>query len=216
QGLNTPYKASGEKPELLYYGDMDNSGRARIVEAKFEGSTLYPRRGLSCSSLAMPGIRGKVGTFKNFASSTLSDLYSESRLDKAQRFEARELRSAILLNDGSGRFEWRALPRAAQLSPSNCALLRDFDRDGKIDCLLGQNFYGAQPEIGHHDSGLGLLLRGRGDGGFEPVPPKQSGILVPGAAMSLDYVDLNGDGFEEIVFGVNGGRMRIFTLVKGR
>lgn len=213
QGLNTPYKASAEKPELLYYGDMDDSGKSRIIEAKFEGEICYPRRGLSCSSLAMPSLRGKLKTFNAFASSTLADLYSESRLDKALRFEARELRSAILLNDGSGRFEWRALPRQAQFSPSNCALLRDFDRDGKIDCLLGQNFYGAQPEIGHHDSGLGLLLKGNGDGSFEPVPPSVSGIQVPGATMCLNYLDLNGDGLEEIVFGVNSGRLRVFTLI---
>ncbi|MFT5106704.1 MAG: hypothetical protein ACI9UA_002330 [Pseudoalteromonas tetraodonis] len=213
QGLNTPYKASKEKPELLYYGDMDGSGISRIIEAKFEGETCFPRRGLSCSSLAMPSIRGKVATFKSFASSTLSELYTESRIDKALRLEARGLESCVLINNGKGFFIAQPLPRMAQLSPSNCVLLEDFDEDGKIDCLLGQNFYGAQPEIGHHDSGLGLLLKGNGDGTFEPIPPAESGIQVAGAAMSLSSVDLNGDGRKEIVFGVNSGRLRVFTLL---
>jgi hypothetical protein len=101
----------------------------------------------------------------------------------------------------------------AQLAKSNCALLRDLDGDGKIDCLLGQNFYGPQPEIGHFDSGLGLLLTGNGDGTFEPVPPAVSGIQVPGATMSLSAVDLNGDGKNEIVFGVNRGRLRVFSFI---
>ena len=48
------------------------------------------------------------------------------------------------------------------------------------------------------------------------VPPARSGILVPGAAMSLTAVDLNGDARDEIVFGVNQGRLRVFTLVPQR
>ncbi|MEJ6641698.1 MAG: VCBS repeat-containing protein [Akkermansiaceae bacterium] len=213
QGLNTPYKASVLKPELLYYGEMDESGRPQIIEAKFEGKTLYPRRGFSCSSGAMPSLRGKLGTFKNFATSSLEDLYSETRLEKAQRFEANYLETSILINDGKGGFEMKPLPRWAQLSRSNCALLEDLDGDGKIDCLLGQNFYGPQPEIGHFDMGSSLLLKGKGDGTFEPVLPRVSGIQVPGAVMSVKSVDLNGDGQKELILGVNRGQMRVFSLL---
>ena len=213
QGLNTPYKATVEKPELLFYGDMDGSGSPNIIEAKFEGKICYPRRGFSCSKLAMPSLKAKMKTFKGFASSTLSDLYTDSRLDKALRLEANYLESSVLLNDGKGKFSIQPLPMMAQFSPANCVLLHDLDEDGKIDCLLGQNFYGAQPEIGHLDSGLALLLKGNGDGTFESVPPAKSGILVPGAAMSVSAVDLNRDGRKEVVFGVNQGRMRVFTFV---
>ena len=214
QGLNTPYKASREKPELLFYGNMDGTGSNRIVEAKFEGGTCVPRRGLSCSGLAMPTLRAEVKTFKNFASKTLNDLYGDARLQNAHRFEANTLESVVLMNDGSGRFTMKSLPTMAQMAPANCVLLRDIDGDGKIDCLLGQNFYGPQPEIGHLDSGLGLFMKGKGDGTFEPVPPTVSGIQVPGAAMSLHAVDLNGDGQDEYVFGINRGRMRVFSPLR--
>ena len=33
-GLNTKYHPSPEKPNLLYYGDMDDTGKYHIVEAK--------------------------------------------------------------------------------------------------------------------------------------------------------------------------------------
>jgi hypothetical protein len=213
QGLNTPYKATKEKPELLYYGDMVGSGTLQIIEAKFEGTTLYPRRGLSCSSGAMPSLRTKLGTFKNYAMSSLVDLYSESSLEKAQRYEANYLESSVLINNGKGGFEIMPLPRRAQMSRANCVLLRDLDGDGLIDCLLGQNFYGAQPEIGHFDSGSTLLLKGKGDGTFESISPLVSGIQVPGAVMSLESVDLNGDGKNEVILGVNRGRMRVYSFL---
>jgi len=54
-GLNTKY----ETPALLYYGDVDGSGRKRILEAEMEKGKCFPIRGLSCSSNAMPFLRKK-------------------------------------------------------------------------------------------------------------------------------------------------------------
>ena len=44
-GLNTKYHPSGKKPVTLFYGDMDGSGKKRIVEAKYEGKRPLPVRG---------------------------------------------------------------------------------------------------------------------------------------------------------------------------
>ena len=213
QGLNTPYKATVKKPELLYYGEMDESGRPHIIEAKFEGKTLYPRRGLSCSSGAMPTLRTKLKTFNKFATSSLIDLYSEDRLKNARRFEVNFLETSVLLNDGKGAFTMKPLPRLAQQSRTNCVLLEDIDGDGRVDCFLGQNFYGAQPEIGHFDMGSSLFLKGLGNGDFKPISPLRSGIQIPGAVMSLEAVDLNGDGRKEVIYGVNRSRIRVFSLL---
>ncbi|MDA0813210.1 MAG: FG-GAP-like repeat-containing protein [Verrucomicrobia bacterium] len=210
-GLNTPYKATVEKPEILYYGDLDGTGKKQLVEAKFENGICYPRRGFSCSSSAMPDLRTKLKTFHNFASSTLSEIYTDTRLSKATRFEANTLASSILINDGSARFAMTPLPNAAQVSPAFGVVLSDFTGDGNVDCVLGQNFYGAQPETGWMDAGLGLLLRGRGDGTFDPVEAGESGIFVPDAGMAATTVDLNGDGRPEIAFAENSGRIRVFS-----
>ncbi len=210
QGTNTPYQASRKKPELLFYGDFDGSGKKRIVEAKFEGQTCYPRRGFSCSSGAMPILRKRLRTFENFARSTLGDLYGDL-LSDSLRLEANTLESCILLNDGKARFTIRHLPRTAQFSPAQGVLLSDLDADGFTDCLLAQNFFGAQPEIGLLDSGLSLLLHGDGKGNFLPSGPEKSGIGVPGAATSITTADLNRDGRPELVFAVNNAPVMAFS-----
>ena len=215
QGTNTPYQATPKKPELLFYGDFDRTGKKRIVEAKFEEQICYPRRGFSCSSGAMPGLRTRLKTFENFARSTLGELYG-TRLAESLRLEANTLESCLLLNDGHARFTIRPLPRAAQFSPSQGVLLTDLDADGHPDCVLAQNFFGAQPEIGLLDSGLSLLLQGRARANFVPVGPDRSGITVPGAATAVAAADLNQDGRPEIIFAVNSSPLMVFSEASAR
>jgi len=210
QGTNTPYKASKEKPELLFYGNFDGTGRKRIVEAKFEGKTCYPRRGFSCSSGAMPALRTRLKTFENFARSTLGDLYGDV-LSGSLRLEANTLESCIFINNGKARFSVTKLPRAAQFSPAQGVMLSDLDGDGLTDCILAQNFFGAQPEIGLLDSGLGIFLRGRGSGRFLATGPDKSGIRVAGAATALTTADLNLDGRPELAFAVNNSPTMFFS-----
>jgi hypothetical protein len=57
---------------------------------------------------------------------------------------------------------------------------------------------------------VSLLLLGRGDGTFEPVWPNRSGLVVPGDAKSAAAADLNGDGWLDLVVGVNDGALRVF------
>ena len=204
-GLNTKYEA----PALLYYGDVDGSGKKRILEAEFEGEKCYPIRGLSCSSNAMPFLKKKTPKFHDFASATLSDLYAGT-INKAQKFEANTLESGILLNDGKGKFEFRVLPAMAHLSPVNGIAISDFDGDGSLDLFLAQNSHAPQVETGRMDGGNGALLRGNGDGSFSEVRADQSGLIVPGDAKAVVLTDLNGDAWPDLVVAMNGSEALAF------
>lgn len=208
-GHNTKYHASPELPEIIYYGAFDESGRKNLIEAKIDKkqNCLLPRRGLSCSSRAMPSLLGKVRTYHGWASSTLGDLYADQNLAKASRWEATTLDSVLLLNDGEGRFEIRPLPEMAQLAPLFGIALTDVDADGVTDAVLAQNFLTPQQETGPYDGSLSLLLRGeRTDGGdfrFSESWPLESGIAIPGDAKSLTVADLDFDARPDLFFGVN-------------
>ncbi|MGI9241179.1 MAG: CRTAC1 family protein, partial [Verrucomicrobiales bacterium] len=215
-GLNTKYHASTEKPALLYYGDLDGSGKKRIIEAEFEGAVCYPIRGKSCSTHAIPSLAEKFTSYKDFAMAKLGDIYPTEQLDAAQKFEASELRSGVLTNDGTGNFEFKPLPRLAQIAPGFGIVPGDFDGDGNTDLAMAQNFFSPQPETGRMDGGLSLLLSGSRDGTFLPCPPSRSGIVVSGDASALTTADHDGDGAPDLHFAINSEPVRSFSSTAGK
>lgn len=214
-GLNTKYHASQEHPALLYYGDFGTPGENRIVEAEFEDDVLYPGRGRSCSSNAMPHLRESFTTFRDFAAAELVEIYPKEKLKGAIKLAATTLESGVFLNEtpqgGACKLTFLPLPRLAQIAPAFGAVLTDVDADGVPDLYLAQNFHSPQVETGHMAGGVSQLLRGRGDGTFEVVPPHQSGLVVGGDAASLTLADLDDSGSVDFVVGLNDGALQTFT-----
>jgi len=60
------------------------------------------------------------------------------------------------------------------------------------------------------DGGVSLLLKGDGLGGFHPVWPNESGLVVPGDARGIALTDLNGDARPDIVVTVNDAELKAF------
>jgi hypothetical protein len=180
------------------------------VEAYFEGGKLYPIQDRNLSEFANPLVTEDYKTHEAFAHATLEEVYSAEALSKAQLFEANTLDSVLLVNDGQGRFEVRPLPRLAQGSTAFGAVLSDFNADGYVDLYLAQNYFSPRIGIGRMDGGLSLLLKGDGKCGFTPIMPERSGVVVPGDAKSLTTGDLNGDGWHDVVLGMNNGPVTAF------
>lgn len=204
-GLNTKYHASSEHPMTLLVADFDHDGERDLVEVSTEEETAFPSRGLSCSSGAMPAIRERFPTFDAFGRATLEEVYGAETLAEARRLEAAELRHMVFLNDGGGHFEASPLPHLAQASIAFGVVAEDFDADGHVDLVLAQNWFAPQPETGRFDGGLGVFLRGLGDGSFEFVPAALSGVVMHQDASALARGDFDGDGRPDLIVGVNDG-----------
>ena len=208
-GLNTKYHASVERPTLLYYGDFESKGRKNIIEAEFEDETLFPVRGRSCSSRAMPHLVKKFDSYSSFALADLTEIYEPKCLNESKRCEANTLESGVFINDG-GKFTFKPFPRLAQVAPGFGIIAGDFDGDNYADLYTVQNFFGPQAETGHMAGGVSVLLKGNGDGTFAAMPPRESGLYLGGDAKSLTSVDFNGDGQLDFVAGVNDNKLVAF------
>ena len=212
-GLNSKYVATKKKPEIMFYGDFEQNGTKKIVEAKYENGVCLPRRGLGCSSHAMPMVKDKLPTYHDFAISPVEEIYTQELLQDSIRLEANDLRSCVLINEsergGEIKFQLKHLPRVAQASSIFGGSFCDVNADGNLDLLAVQNFKGPQRESGYVDGGVGLVLLGDGAGNFEYTTPGQTGFLFPGDAKSFVVTDIDENGSLEFIAGINDQGLQV-------
>ncbi len=209
-GLNTIYTADHAHPALLFYGDFRDGGPKQLVEGYYEGDTLYPRRSRRDLGAVIPSILKRFPTFDSYARATLGEIVGEERLAKARRFAATEFRSGVFLSQPDGTYRFEPLPRIAQISPLQGMVAGDFGGDGHTGIFAVQNSYAPIISVGHFDGGLGQLLRGDGRGHFTAVPPSESGLVVVGDAKALSVLDLDQDGWPDLVVSRNNDTTTAF------
>ncbi|NJO02055.1 MAG: hypothetical protein HC880_10490 [Bacteroidia bacterium] len=64
-------------------------------------------------------------------------------------------------------------------------MVGDFDHDGHADALLTGNSYAPEVLTGRYDAFSGLLLKGDGQGNFQPQHSAETGFYVPEDAKGL-------------------------------
>ena len=208
-GLNTPYVASPEQPLVVYGGNIDGDGDVDIVEAYYQGDTLYPIRERGMAGSDMPFILEKYDTFQAYGEATLAEIY-ETRLDNVSRFEVATLSHTIFINDGNGRFLPSTLPALAQITAGYGLAAGDLDNDGHEDLYIVGNFSYADHETMGYTGGISYWLRGNGDGTFTSVPAGESGLFVPFDARGVALSDYNADGWLDIAVALNNSRPLLF------
>jgi hypothetical protein len=195
-GLNTQYRASPEHPALLYFGDFTGEGEEPLtIEAYTEGDRLYPWRCRRDLGAAIPSVLKRFPKNNAYARATLGEILGNGKLAAAQRFAATELRSGVFLSQPDGTYRFEPLPRIAQIAPFQGVVAGYFRGSGRADIYTVQNSYAPIPPVGRFDGGLSQLLRGDGHGRFTPVPPAQSGLVVPGDAKALAVIELGRSGW---------------------
>ncbi|HWA85003.1 MAG TPA: VCBS repeat-containing protein [Opitutus sp.] len=205
-GLNTRYHASATEPALLYYGDF--GGGPLAIEGYYEGGKIYPWLSRGEMAAKVPGVLRRYPRNDAYARASLAEIVGADRLASARRFAATELRSGVFLSQPDGTYRFEPLPRIVQIAPLRGIVAGDFDGDGRADIYAVQNSDAPPASIGHFDGGVSQLLRGDGHGRFTPVPPAESGLVVPGEAAAVQVRDLDGDGWPDfVVLRGDGGRM---------
>ncbi|MUP47174.1 hypothetical protein E0K83_15650 [Gramella sp. BOM4] len=208
-GLNYKYKATEDETFDIYYYDFDGNNQKDIVLSYFNDGEKFPVRGRECSSQQMPGIKKKFEDYNAYANANLEDIYTTDYLKDALHYQVKSFASVYIENTETG-FVLHQLPPQAQISTINSIITQDFDRDGNLDVLIAGNLYASEVETPRADAGIGLLLKGDGEGNFQPVDARKTKFFVPGDVK--DMARINTSKGEFIIAAKNSDKLQVLKI----
>mgnify|MGYP003700619789 CR=1 FL=1 len=167
-GGNNEFHPSPEKPLHVYGTNLGDDGNYDMFLSKNYQGNLVPVRGKECSTQQNPFVSEKIKSYKEFANSTLEDIYGKNVLENSYHKQVVEFKSAYLENKGSGTFEIKQLPNYAQLGPTLSFVFTDVNQDGNMDVIGAGAIHEAEVETVRYDSNIGYVVLGDSKGGFKP------------------------------------------------
>jgi hypothetical protein len=217
-GLNSYFRASSKYPVSIISNDFDNNGSydafpSLYIISSQQDSTRrnFPAYGRDDIVKQMIKMRGKFQNYKSYAIATIDQLFSEKQMEGALKLKATYFRSSYIRNDGNNKFTISPLPSQAQFSAINGMVADDFDGDGNIDILINSNDFGTDVLVGRYDALNGLLLKGKGNGEFDPQSISSSGIFIPGNGKGLIKLRYGKENYI-VAAAQNRGPLKIFEL----
>lgn len=210
-GLNYKYKANDKETFDIYFNDFDKNNKNDIVLSYYNGGEQFPVRGRECSSQQIPAIKSKFKNYESFSVATLEDVYTKNDLEKSLHYQVKSFAS-IYLENGKDGFKIHQLPILAQTSCINKIVVDDYNQDGNIDAIIAGNLHASEVETPRNDAGVGLLLLGDGTGNLNPVPARESGLLISGDVK--DLLQLNIKGSDYLLAAKNSDALQLVRIVE--
>ena len=189
-GGNNKFHPSGENPLHIYGNNFDADGNYDMILSKLYQGNLVPVRGKECSTSQNPFVSEKITTYKEFANSTINDIYGAEVLANSFHKKVTEFKSVYIENKGNGVFEIRYLPTIAQLGPTMSFVFVDVNNDGHLDVIGSGAIHESEVETVKYDSNIGYILLGDSKGGLKSF--KDINFYNPFNAKNMELVPVNG------------------------
>jgi enediyne biosynthesis protein E4 len=209
-GKNCYLGARERLPLKLWVNDFDNNGGIEKILSRTIDNKDYPVFMKRDMNDEIPSMRKKALKHRDYAAKTIQDLFDANQLKKATLKQANFLHSIIAWNEGNGNFSIQELPLEAQLSSVCAILVKDFNKDGQLDLLLGGNHFNFQPQFGRMDASYGEMYLNQGNRQFKHLRSTQSGIRIAGQIR--DFAPISIKGKDHLLIGVNNDKVRMFRL----
>jgi hypothetical protein len=167
-GNNNKFHPSKEKPLHIFANNFDRNNTFDMVLSKEYKGNLVPLRGKECSTQQNSFINNKTKTFKEFANSTLIDIYGDKALETSYHKEVYEFSSILIKNNGDKTFTFQKLPNSAQLGPTQSFEITDINNDGLLDVIGVGAIHESEVETIRYDANIGYILVGTKEGNLVP------------------------------------------------
>jgi enediyne biosynthesis protein E4 len=177
-----------KNPVRLWVNDFDNSGTidcflTRTVDGK--DKPVFLKREITDQ---FPALKKQNLKHSDYATKTVQDLFGKELINSATQKQFNYCRSIIAINDGKGHFTIQPLPMMVQLSSVNAINCTDINGDHKPDLILGGNMFGFPPQFGRLDASYGHLLINTGNGNFNWIESKKSGLNLKGEVKDITEI----------------------------
>jgi hypothetical protein len=160
-----------EHPVRLYVSDFDDNQQIEQILTYYIKGREVPFANYDELTKQLPYLKKKYLIAKNFANATLPELFGADKLANSIHRAANTFQSMYFKNNGKGlAFTAEPLPDVLQYSTLNAATLDDVDGDGKVEVILGGNFYESNIEMGRYDASYGNVLKFTAQGTMSVFP----------------------------------------------
>ncbi len=191
-GKNSRFRPSADEPLKLYVNDYDDNGQIEQILTYHLAGREIPFANYEELTRQMPELKKKYLFAKDMAAANLTDIFGAEKLAEAKVHEVTTLTSMYYENTGEGlNFTAHELPSALQLTSLNTACTGDFDGDGEVEALLGENFYHSNIEMGRYDAGYGHILAVGPNAKFDVQSVGQ--LSVDGQVQAIKTVSVKGN-----------------------
>lgn len=211
-GQNSKFSASPARPLKMHVKDFDGNGKTEFILDWYPpvGDGPYPFAGKKELHAQLPMLRKRSLKYDDYARMSYEELFTPAEREQALSYQAEELRSMVLWNEGDNKFTLTPLPWQAQLSPVSTIAPRDVDGDGRIDLWLGGNLHGLPPRVGRLDAGRGVFLRNTGDRQWAYLSPTETGLRVDGEVRDAEWIETARGPV--LLIARNGAAARLFAV----
>ncbi len=194
-GENFYLRPGKDKPVKLWVKDFDNSGTidqflTQTIDKK--DMPVFLKRDITEQ---FPFLKKQNLKHSDYAKKSIQELFDKNSLASADVRTFNYCSSVVAINKGDGKFLVNPLPVRTQLSSMNAICPTDINDDGKVDLMTGGNLFTFPPQFGRLDASYGDMLLNKGNGEFEWIGNKRTGIRLKGEVKDIKPLKVKGGSY---------------------
>ena len=192
-GLNSIFKASTSEPVEIYFKDFDDNGSLDPIITSYNEGISYPLHNRDRVLDQMAFLKKRFTRYEPYSIATINDIFTPEELTDVNILKANHFTHTLFLNQKGTYFKAEVLPSETQISVLNDVVVKDLDKDGKVDLITGGNFFGTDAEYGRYDASIGCTLINSNNNNFKSISSSESGLNIGGNVQHLKTIIVAGE-----------------------